>query len=546
MRVSIGRACAAVALLVFSAAPAPAQWQDTPLSRFDQRSGPGYHVAVAGLGTANGASTITIDVPGDPVAAWIYWSGEIFTGGHPSPTVTLGGGGGLAGPIVLPLLSVPPEEVGRRLPLAEDGFGGEVVMRASVPPSAFIRGTNTFTIDPINTTDPNGPPAPPGQGDGNAPYYFRQYGVAMIVLYPSPNPSGTRELISLHGADVANYFRAFFEAPATPAEANSNVICFDFAPLACGRFAKLSIGVGGVLDVTAPPAVGVVSGERTWFQHGAGPKPASLVGTATVLEDDQLDRPPLHRGERLAIFDREVALGASDTWACFQHEMKPFVDGQYVAQNFTTHLAALEIDRACSTGCLTKGPGFWSKHPEIAALYLPATSCGLALDSTAAGTGSSVLEDLCFNGGDARTASTSTQQLMLVRQCTAAQLNLAATRAGGGDCSTWKAEDQERDDTSALNIVQRITDCCETTCPSGMSGPRLDKTGCIEDLREFNRSKSTMSPFGPFVSPGHGDKNLCRAAKGNGFVNRTDATGHTRTYGPKGKSKECDSDDDDD
>ncbi|UCF68202.1 MAG: hypothetical protein JSV80_02555, partial [Acidobacteriota bacterium] len=112
---------------------------DEPFTDLLRIEGAEYHTAMSGIGTKDGARSFTIDVGGTPVAAWLYWSGELRPDFGPDECITLSGGA----------LAAPEEicgiEVGRRLQLFNDeDQGGESVMRGEVPLYAFLQGANTF------------------------------------------------------------------------------------------------------------------------------------------------------------------------------------------------------------------------------------------------------------------------------------------------------------------------------------------------------------------------------------------------------------------
>jgi len=154
-----------------------------------------------------------------------------------------------------------------------------------------------------------------------------------------------------------------------------------------------------------------------------------------------------------------------------------------------------------SDECLTRTPGFWGTHPHITGLFLPVTVCGETLAATDAGSCDSVTEALCVSPGQESRNNRAYAQL--VRQLTAAKLNLAATAANFGSCS-------------ATGIEARIT-ACEALC--GASQKVISGSGCIEDLAAFNESLDSfeITPA-PFDHPGPALPGECQEANGNGIV----------------------------
>jgi hypothetical protein len=183
-------------------------------------------------------------------------------------------------------------------------------------------------------------------------------------------------------------------------------------------------------------------------------------------------------------------------------------------------------------GCLTRTPGFWCTHDRVTELFLPVASCGIVLDNIEAASPGSAIEDLDFSGRDFKAGDTSPQQLQLIRQCTAAALNFAASVAEGGSCSGIVLSD-------GRTIDEVFAACCEELCTSGASGPTISESNCIERLDEFNNLEpDTLTcetdppapfPFCPSLGANgfNATPETCQEANGNGFVNPG------RNLGPK-------------
>jgi hypothetical protein len=136
-------------------------------------------------------------------------------------------------------------------------------------------------------------------------------------------------------------------------------------------------------------------------------------------------------------------------------------------------------------GCLTRTPGFWGNHPHITDDFLPLTVCGVALNTVEAGSGTSATEAICSVGRDGQILGPQLTQL--VRQCTAALLNVAASASGGGNCPA---------DLPPLTSL--LNGCCgaASVC-TGDPVEGLTIQSCIDRLDEFNNSPDTLPPFGP-------------------------------------------------
>ena len=147
--------------------------------------------------------------------------------------------------------------------------------------------------------------------------------------------------------------------------------------------------------------------------------------------------------------------------------------------------------------CITRTAGFWGTHPHITNLYLPQTVCGQPIDTVLAGSCSSATEAMCVAPGKESKGNPSYAQL--VRQLTAAKLNLAATAAAGGSC-----------DPSLGAFIAG----CEALCAA--DGATIDASGCIDGLAAFNESVDTFgSTPAPFDRPGPANPRECQKANGN-------------------------------
>jgi hypothetical protein len=201
--------------------------------------------------------------------------------------------------------------------------------------------------------------------------------------------------------------------------------------------------------------------------------------------------------------------------------------------------------------CLTRTPGFWGTHPGITQQVLdaeiadatPIINCGVTMTNTTASTPGSATEDMCSVGTDRKDVKnikgelgTSPQQIQLARQCTAAALNLAVSKAAGLSC-----------DTEFAGIFAKFDKCCGIAAPDpalgtpGLCGmgllPNAEVTGdtlntCIGFLDAFNNAEFTKGD--DFDAAGlinsSAEPEDCQDAKNNGVVN-TSPPG-VRKYGP--------------
>jgi hypothetical protein len=175
----------------------------------------------------------------------------------------------------------------------------------------------------------------------------------------------------------------------------------------------------------------------------------------------------------------------------------------------TTEPRTATDDVVCTApgeGCVTRTPGFWGNRPAITEQFLNVSVCGVTIDNVEAGNPTSAIEAICSVGRDGEVLGPQLTQL--VRQCTAAALNIAASAEGGGNCST-----------NFPNLANQMANCCsaQSVC-TGFPNDNFTVNSCIEILDAFNNSIDTLNPFGPFVSPGPADSDVCRDARNNGVV----------------------------
>ena len=177
----------------------------------------------------------------------------------------------------------------------------------------------------------------------------------------------------------------------------------------------------------------------------------------------------------------------------------------------TAVMAVALLGTGCEQLCLTYTPGFWGTHPEITDMFLPIESCGITLDNIGAGADYSAIEDLCSSDLDADQCGLSPQRLQLIRQCTAAALNITATLSSENPIANCECAHKE--------LASLMEECCVELCTSDATGQEISESTCIERLTDFNESEDTLEPFGPFIDPGPGAPETCEEAIGNGFVN---------------------------
>jgi hypothetical protein len=135
---------------------------------------------------------------------------------------------------------------------------------------------------------------------------------------------------------------------------------------------------------------------------------------------------------------------------------------------------------------------------------LPLDVCGTTLTSVAAGSDVSTTEAICSVGTDGKLLGPQLTQL--VRQCTAALLNVAASLTLEGDC------------TGAFPDLATLLDACcdaDSVC-TGADIPGFSLGACIDQVDAFNNTELDTVTF-PF-NTGPAKSGPCRASKGNGVV----------------------------
>jgi hypothetical protein len=161
--------------------------------------------------------------------------------------------------------------------------------------------------------------------------------------------------------------------------------------------------------------------------------------------------------------------------------------------------------------CLSRTPGFWGNHPFLitggdprSLDLLPLDVCGTPLTSVAAFSTVSTTEAICSVGTDGKILGQ--QETQLIRQCTAALLNVKTTEVLGGSC-----------EGAFLGLTDLLDACCDgdSVC-TGATVPGFTVGSCSDQVDAFNSTESNTITF-PFDT-GPADSSICRASKGNGVV----------------------------
>jgi hypothetical protein len=134
------------------------------------------------------------------------------------------------------------------------------------------------------------------------------------------------------------------------------------------------------------------------------------------------------------------------------------------------------------------------------------------LTSVAAGSPVSTTEAICSVGTDGKILGP--QETQLIRQCTAAFLNVAATEELGGSCAGAFLPDGG---IIPEGLTALLDACCDgdSVC-TGATVPGFTIGSCIDQVDAFNSTELNTVTF-PF-NTGPADSSICRASKGNGVV----------------------------
>jgi hypothetical protein len=157
-------------------------------------------------------------------------------------------------------------------------------------------------------------------------------------------------------------------------------------------------------------------------------------------------------------------------------------------------------------GCLTRTPGFWGTHPAVTEKYLDLQVCGTTLNNVDYGNSTSAIEAICSVGKDHKILGAQLTQL--VRQCTAAALNIASSQELGGNCNS-----------DYPGIDELFATCCGADSVCTDPGAELyNVTNCSSTLDMFNNWDPDTLNFDYPI--GSADPTACQGAKNNGIVVR--------------------------
>lgn len=240
-----------------------------------------YAIAAAGVGLfgpLNLSGDITLDIPGTPIQAYLYWAAnDGDPGGDDTITLSINAG---------PPISITADRVNGPdfwFSSTPDVFN---YVYAEDVTSLVLSGSNTYTISDF------GP-------------IRQKYGAGLVVVYQDLSlPTSLVEIVD--GLDSA-YWN--FPPPRGP---NSEVVCFQFAAAGISRGLDFTIVAGGITIVAFRP-------DAIWYLTGSGTLPGDVIGQPGAVE---IGGQPLNSNDanQWDTYNDSITVPAGDTFACFQVE----------------------------------------------------------------------------------------------------------------------------------------------------------------------------------------------------------------------------------
>ncbi|MBC8446747.1 MAG: DUF11 domain-containing protein, partial [Chloroflexi bacterium] len=312
-----------------------------------------YGVVTAGTGMWNGDGTITVDVPGPVVDAWLWWAGsedaELTINGTP-----------IVGTLLDSTPTIPP------------GHPDWFLYRANM--GGFVgQGTNTLLI---------------GGWEGiHLPYKNLRNGASLVVTYE-------RDPACLDPAEIHVYegFDWFWHADST-VEFASEVEVYFLEPAPFDRTLRATFSFAGVDHESFTD--GHCRGDTVWYTSGTGAPPAQLLHkqwpTTVGVNGGQLIAyapfwadPPCARAiyppatgleggfidAEWSISTLEVTVPAGAEWVAFQMESPDFINGVDIDGESGTWVGnVLEIPLPTPDVTVTKDDGVTNAVPGDVLTY---------------------------------------------------------------------------------------------------------------------------------------------------------------------------------
>jgi hypothetical protein len=255
------------------------------------------------------------------------------------------------------------------------------------------------------------------------------------------------------------------------------------------------------VDIAANDAFAVFGPFPCIMPNVVGGATAAVVGNGFL--DDGFDSP-------FDIF-KTIAVAITTTTTTTSTSTTTTSTSTSTTSSTTTTTSSTTSTTAPPPLCLTRTPGFWGNHPFLIASddprsldLLPLDVCGTTLDNVDTGSDSSTTEAICSVGTDSKILGPQITQL--VRQCTAALLNVATSTELGGSC-----------EGAFPNLSDLLNACCdESSLCTGVPQSGFTLGSCITQVDAFNGTELDTVSFG--FNPGPADAGPCRASKGNKVV----------------------------
>lgn len=264
---------------------------DAPLvTRFSDEGN--YAIVADGAGMEETpVGNITLDIPGTPVQAYLYWAGfDTQTGGVDTLTFTRDNDPATTTTVTADMIFGPDYWFGGPPPSEERHH---FVYEADV--TAFmLTGTHTYTVTDFSPI-------------------LRSYGAGLVVVYEDPT-------LPLNQVVIRDGLDSFFEGFPAPRGPDSEVNCFEFDPAPTDRVLSYNVMVAGVATTTEERPIAL------WAQTGNGALPTNLVNQPDAIEVDGPPAPyPFFNfdGREWDTYTNTLTVPANDTYACLQIESVP-------------------------------------------------------------------------------------------------------------------------------------------------------------------------------------------------------------------------------
>ncbi|MCB9159668.1 MAG: hypothetical protein H6644_07400 [Caldilineaceae bacterium] len=227
--------------------------------------------------------SFVVDVPGTPVAAYLYWSGRDRLSAAGDDNLAIAHNG--AGPVAV------TADVALRA-RSDGGYNWFTYVHDlhDDTPALVSSGRNEYTVGGLDVTE--------------------RHGAGVLVIYENEQRCPYQQIDLFFGNDV---FYKGWDGSSGP---NSEVTCVDVPPPPRPIEIDIQMFVGGIENPLRSDSI--------WYATGSGDRPTNLVDTPfAVALDEQLAGLTGNEFDNYDTFVQDpqpIMVDAGDTWACFQIE----------------------------------------------------------------------------------------------------------------------------------------------------------------------------------------------------------------------------------